>query len=169
MYNSNVSAFKSTLYSSGIFQRYRRVSSIFDLLRWPVTTFHLPATSKMKPAISSIPCSASFTQLASIREIEQAWAQQCRAAQLENLSKLPFSPQLDCPVFALPREIRDLVWEFALSADPFVPEKTRPARDHHLASVPVHYHTVGAPRTLPTALLRTCKRVYFETYHMPLR
>lgn len=79
----------------------------------------------------------------------------------------PFSDveqQNQCPLYSvLPKEIRDLVWEYALADDgapsPDCDNVFRRERgtEANVAKVDVAH-----------ALLQTCKAVYLETYRLPM-
>jgi hypothetical protein len=72
--------------------------------------------------------------------------------------------QKQCPLYGiLPKEIRDLIFEYALADDgvPAPNSENAYRRDHGIAS--------GVAQVdIACALLQTCKAVYLETYRLPL-
>lgn len=74
------------------------------------------------------------------------------------------NPQDDCPLFngRIPPEIRDSIFKYALTEY----TKTDPSS---LYPTSTNYTRPGytGKRTITTALLQTCGRVYAETYHLP--
>ncbi|KAK6528522.1 hypothetical protein TWF281_009763 [Arthrobotrys megalospora] len=81
-----------------------------------------------------------------------------------HITRLTFSknisPQSSSPLFSLPGELRNLIWEYVLTPynDPTraYPSSTCYARPDFFA-----------PLTSSVSLLRTCKAIYFETWYLP--
>ena len=77
-----------------------------------------------------------------------------------NLDPASAVAQTACPLFSvIPKEIRDIIFEFALTE---CPSKQPQQRDRRQLS-----HTNGQPDRAENLLL-TCKAVYMETYLLPL-
>ncbi len=69
--------------------------------------------------------------------------------------------QLDSPLFKLPREIRDYIYDFALT--PWTEKKIPYDREAYYYRPNYRY----GDWHLNTALLRTCRRIHMETHHLP--
>ncbi|KAL1296786.1 hypothetical protein AAFC00_000248 [Neodothiora populina] len=70
--------------------------------------------------------------------------------------------QDQCPLFAtIPRELRDLIFEHALSA---YAGPSRPERNHE----PFVRPGASGPRSIAVELLLTCRAIYIETYQLPI-
>lgn len=100
---------------------------------------------------------------------------------LISAAQLPIDPQTDCAFFhthrGLPVEIRTMIFEYALASyeDYSRPRHSKPTESIALSSslvyqealnsghLGLHYH-----RRVDTALLRTCQRIYRETYLTPI-
>ncbi|KAK6360132.1 hypothetical protein TWF730_006285 [Orbilia blumenaviensis] len=81
----------------------------------------------------------------------------------QQAKKLTFtdpSPQSTSPLFSLPGELRNIIWEYALAPynDP-----TRP----YPQTTAYHRPDYIAPKISTVALLRTCKAVYMEAWYLP--
>lgn len=84
------------------------------------------------------------------------------AFQISSSSSSSIDPQLSSPLFSvIPQEIRDQIFEYALTA---YPDPTRPYAGNQRYARP---GVAGHPR-IATELLGTCKAVYLETYQLPI-
>ncbi|KAK6500961.1 hypothetical protein TWF506_003719 [Arthrobotrys conoides] len=70
------------------------------------------------------------------------------------------NPQSTSPLFSLPGELRNQIWEYALT--PYN-DHTRP----YPSSTPYSRPDYLAPLTSSVALLRTCKATYSEAWYLP--
>ncbi|GAB7355507.1 hypothetical protein MBLNU459_g5996t1 [Dothideomycetes sp. NU459] len=81
---------------------------------------------------------------------------------LDILDKATIDPQANSPLFStIPKEVRDLVFEYALLA---YPDPNRPYSNNEQYARP---GVVGHPR-IATELLATCRAVYVECYQLPI-
>ncbi|KAK6535831.1 hypothetical protein TWF281_000081 [Arthrobotrys megalospora] len=82
------------------------------------------------------------------------------AAELSPLSFANILPQSFSPLFALPGEIRNLIWAYTLAPDN---DQTRPYPVDSYCRRPDYW----AEQTSDVTLLRTCKAIYTEAWHFP--
>ncbi|KAK7048744.1 hypothetical protein R3P38DRAFT_1876597 [Favolaschia claudopus] len=73
---------------------------------------------------------------------------------------LEVNPQAASPLFIIPAEIRNILFPVMLA------EYTQP---DHSQAYPEHIQRPGhvGPHTMDVVFLRTCRRIYLETYHLP--
>ncbi|KAL2209705.1 hypothetical protein CC79DRAFT_689499 [Sarocladium strictum] len=80
-----------------------------------------------------------------------------------SLCDKPANPQLSCPLFAiLPAEIRQIIWECAISDFPDQADDNRYSRSTYYTRPDYE-----APRKSDVRLLRTCRAVYVECFALP--
>jgi len=85
---------------------------------------------------------------------------------------LPVHPQLDSFLYngRIPAEIRNAIFECVLTEYTKDDDHLVPGAPHDLYPNDTHYtrpHYAGK-KTINVALLRSCRRIYLETYRMPL-
>lgn len=99
---------------------------------------------------------------------------QCREPLAWNLEKEHVMTQVNCPLYTIiPKELRDLIWEFALKDCTSNPPDREPNRPNPLtftwAQGARNYRASGLyPSDIAVNLLQTCRAVYLETYTLPL-
>ena len=72
------------------------------------------------------------------------------------------NPQAECPLFnGIPGEVRDRIFQHAVTE--YTPRETEYEKDEHY----YRPHFRFADNYIDTALLRTCRRIYQETRHLP--
>jgi hypothetical protein len=80
--------------------------------------------------------------------------------------RVPINPQNNCPFFngRIPPEIRDEIFSYALS------EMTPPVELDPTSAYPKDVARPGytARRTIAIPFLQTCRRIYLETFHLPI-
>ena len=100
---------------------------------------------------------------------------------LISAARLPIDPQTDCPFFhthsGLPLEIRTMIFEYVLASyeDFSRPRHSPPTVSTQLKTDRLYEETLNSGhqglhyhRHVDTALLRTCQRIYRETYLTPI-
>lgn len=115
----------------------------------------LPSSMPDRPTRQSVHVDAQ----ASEEELAHAAPQALVADGITNES---VNAQHDCPLFngRIPSEIRTLIFEYAVTPAPDMPNPW---------DTNTHYSRPGfrCPSRRSTALLRTCRRIYLETHHLP--
>ena len=86
-----------------------------------------------------------------------------------SISKNDVAEQIECSLLInLPREVRRMIWEFALHSTTSIPACGTSA--WRSANAMKHYNKANIPvPDIAFGLLRSCKMIYLETYRLPLQ